>query len=226
MLAETMASGGSAGGRRAADASGSSPGTGPEPDARTRSGPGEGDDTQRGPGGEKGSDTGRNGGGCTGCDTGHGMGRGTGRGAASLRVRLASDSASVRVALARVGADLIARGIGADAADTAELVLAEVLNNVVEHAFGGRADGWIEVRIAARAGHLDCEVLDGGMQMPGGALPAGLAPETGVALDELSEGGFGWFLIRRLASDLSYRRDAEGNRLRFRVPIPATAACS
>ena len=45
--------------------------------------------------------------------------------------------------------------------------------------------------------------------MPNGQPPFGFAPDVTVALDDLPEGGFGWFLIKDLARDVSYER--QGN---------------
>jgi anti-sigma regulatory factor (Ser/Thr protein kinase) len=37
------------------------------------------------------------------------------------------------------------------------------------------------------------------------------------------EGGFGWYLIRAMASDLKYQRDAEQNLLTFQLEIDASS---
>ncbi len=98
---------------------------------------------------------------------------------------------------------------------TAEIVLAEVLNNVVEHAYAS-ASGEIEVTIRVEKGALTCTITDHGRHMPGNILPDGrLAIPLAVA--DLPEGGFGWHLIRALASDLDYRRVGDSNELSFRL---------
>lgn len=96
---------------------------------------------------------------------------------------------------------------------TAELVLAEAMNNIVEHAYAGQP-GRIELRMQPRPGGLAVSVTDWGRPMPGGALPPGNPPVLSAEAD-LPEGGFGWHLIRRLASGLDYRRAADRNVLRF-----------
>ncbi|MBE0555051.1 MAG: ATP-binding protein [Rhodobacteraceae bacterium] len=95
----------------------------------------------------------------------------------------------------------------------AELVLAEAMNNIVEHAYAGQP-GRIELRMQPHAGGLAFLVTDWGRPMPGGALPPGNPPVLSAEAD-LPEGGFGWHLIRRLASGLDYRRIADRNVLRF-----------
>lgn len=99
-----------------------------------------------------------------------------------------------------------------------ELVLAEVLNNIVEHALAGQPDGRIDIDIAAAPSGLTCCIRDNGRAMPGGVLPSGELPDICVDLADMPEGGFGWHLIRSLTSDLTYRRSADGNALSFIVP--------
>ena len=136
---------------------------------------------------------------------------------AVLRADLPPDPVAVRVALVRLVADLLQRGLQADDAATLELVLAEVLNNIVEHAFAGGDEGAISVALVPRADHVDCEVRDTGGPMPGNALPEGCCPDATGGPPTLSEGGYGWFLIRSLSDGLTYARTDKGNQLRFRV---------
>jgi serine/threonine-protein kinase RsbW len=104
-----------------------------------------------------------------------------------------------------------------DAMPVFELVLAEVLNNIVEHAFSGQPDGRIDIDITTTQSGVTCCIQDNGRAMPGGVLPSGDLPDIGVDLPDLPEGGFGWHLIRSLTSELTYRRSADGNALRFTV---------
>jgi serine/threonine-protein kinase RsbW len=101
---------------------------------------------------------------------------------------------------------------------TVELVLAEVLNNVAEHAYAG-GDGDVEVVLSLGPDGLLCRVSDTGAPMPEGALPAGDLPDLSDAgFDDLPEGGFGWHLIRTLTQGLAYARSRGCNRLTFMVP--------
>ncbi len=104
---------------------------------------------------------------------------------------------------------------------TTELVLAEALNNVVEHAYA-RYPGQIEIEIRRDPDQLRFHIRDQGLPMPGAEPPAGRLPEP-AAFDDLPEGGFGWFLIRALAQDLAYRRDGERNLLSFGVILDNAA---
>jgi len=100
---------------------------------------------------------------------------------------------------------------------TTELVLAEVLNNIVEHAMAGRGDGCIEIDMVAGATGPVFTLRDDGRPMPGGELPQGDPPQIGPDLDDLPEGGFGWHLIRCLTLDLRYERADGWNCLHFGI---------
>lgn len=142
------------------------------------------------------------------------------RGCGALRLVIPGTPLAVREGLRTLFAAPMLRGLDADARGTAELVLAEVLNNVVEHAYAGHP-GEIEVRLGLMPGSLLCLVRDRGHPMPGARLPGGAPPVLDP--DDLPEGGFGWHLIRSLSQDLRYRRAGGRNHLRFRVDTGAGA---
>lgn len=117
----------------------------------------------------------------------------------------------LRAVLAR-----FARAISADDAGALELALAEVLNNVVEHAYADH-DGLIVVEVSREADALACMVTDRGRPMPGEMLPPALDFDS--LSEGLAEGGFGWPLIRTLARDLTYSRRGQINVLGFRLAL-------
>ena len=127
--------------------------------------------------------------------------------------RLPADALSVRDGLRRAFAAEPLLSLTEDDRGTAQIVLAEVLNNVVEHA-GAAGRGPILLALSLDGGLLHCRVEDGGEAMPGGALPAG-PPRDPAALPE---GGFGWHLIRLLCLGLRYERAGDRNRLSFSLP--------
>lgn len=135
--------------------------------------------------------------------------------AGDLRLTLAADGESIRAALAILAAHLSAAGLAPDHCATAELVLAEVLNNVAEHAYAGQG-GQVAVALRIEPAGVRCRVTDRGHPMPGGAPPEGLLPA--LHPHDLPEGGFGWFLIRELSRELRYARIAGENVLSFVVP--------
>ena len=109
-----------------------------------------------------------------------------------------------------------------DLRGTAEIVLAEVLNNIVEHAYADQA-GDITLRLVRHDGEVHCTVSDTGAPMPGLCLPEGrFQPLKDLA--DLPEGGFGWFLIRSLTEGLAYQRSKGRNRLSFQLPAKQSDA--
>ncbi len=105
-----------------------------------------------------------------------------------------------------------------EARGTAELVLAEVLNNVAEHAYADTA-GQVTVSLGPTDRGLHCRIVDQGRAMPNGALPDGRLPGgADMPLEDLPEGGFGWHLIRSLTTDLNYSRVDGCNDLQFTLP--------
>ena len=145
----------------------------------------------------------------------------TGRGGGITRITIDSDPLAVRQALAQLFDSLLLRSLGEDDRGAAEIVLAEVLNNIVEHAYAN-SHGEIELALELGPGRLTCQITDRGAPMPDGTLSADPAPPPETSLPE---GGFGWSLIRTLAHDLEYRRANGVNRLRFRIDSAPASAC-
>lgn len=133
------------------------------------------------------------------------------------RLDIAAGNESVRSALWRLLSGPTLSGVDVEARGRLEIVLAEVLNNIVEHAYRGD-EGSIRLDLHRRGALLRVEVEDRGLPMPGGLLPQGLRPDLNGA-DGPPEGGFGWFLIRNLTEDLTYSRDGEVNRVCFHLRI-------
>ena len=136
-------------------------------------------------------------------------------GAPSVRLVFPAEARQVRHAMLRLFGMLPPGSLADATRGDAEIVIAEVLNNVVEHAY---ADGPGEIALAIRAdaGGLVCMVADHGAPLPDHRLPRpGLPQASGC---DLPEGGFGWFLILSLAQDVHYVRMPGTNLLGFRIP--------
>lgn len=135
---------------------------------------------------------------------------------APFRLVIASDPFAVRAALRCLMSACVMQGLSGEGRGVAEIVLAEVLNNAVEHAYGD-ASGEIALQVLRKGGALHCEVVDTGRPMPGGQ-----APDPGlVAPESLPEGGFGWYLIRTLAQEVNYQRRNGRNEIRLQLPAIA-----
>ncbi|WP_160147765.1 ATP-binding protein [Tabrizicola flagellatus] len=138
-------------------------------------------------------------------------------GTPELRLVFGADPVAIRRSLSRMLASPPLSGLGAEARGAAELVLAEILNNVAEHAYD-EAGGTVEVTLRPDAGGILCQIADSGRSMPDGRLPEGKLPASSAPLQDLPEGGFGWHLIRSLCADLSYTRSEGRNLLVFLIP--------
>lgn len=102
---------------------------------------------------------------------------------------------------------------------TLELILAEILNNIVEHGYADSGVGAITLSMVRDARGLSCSVSDDGVALPMDCLDAEREGAERPDPHALPEGGFGWFLIHDLATDLGYSRDGDRNLLAFRLPL-------
>ena len=112
------------------------------------------------------------------------------------------------------------RDAGQDLMSSLEIVLAEALNNVVEHSCTDMAEVWFRLLCDFDGQTVSIRIEDNGRPMPGNALPKGLAPMLTVAKSDLPEGGFGWFLIRSICSEVNYARSGSINRLELKLQDP------
>ncbi|MEW9919910.1 ATP-binding protein [Marimonas sp. MJW-29] len=134
-------------------------------------------------------------------------------------------SKGVRGALETLCETLRTFEIDEEATGTVGLVVAEVLNNIVEHAYGALATiAPVDITGRLTANGLCLRITDRGRPMPGGKLPPGCIPALDVEVPNLPEGGFGWFLIRDLARDLVYQRVGEENRLSLCITLGSPSA--
>jgi serine/threonine-protein kinase RsbW len=130
-----------------------------------------------------------------------------------LRVEVPGTAEAVRDLLVWLSGQSLITELPTEVRGSAELVLAEALNNVVEHAYGPFS-GEIRVMMTRKDGGLRVIIEDDGTEMPNYDIPEGKLHAAQNHTD-LAEGGYGWFLIRKLTKNLSYRRFGGCNRLSF-----------
>ncbi len=118
---------------------------------------------------------------------------------------------SVRKALETVCTSLRQHDLPPVSNGVVELVLAEICNNIVEHAYAESDVGNINLTIWSDHDGVALEIRDSGRPMPGLALPEKREADLASALADLPEGGFGWGLIRDLTHSLTYERDGSRN---------------
>lgn len=140
-----------------------------------------------------------------------------GEGHHSEELVMPGDPDGVRDGLRSIFARPMLARLDEESRGTVQIVLAEVLNNIAEHAYA-RYPGDIELSITAHDDFLFLRTRDRGLPMPGGELPAGKLTEA-TEIQDLPEGGFGWFLIRSLTQELSYQRLDSLNVLSFCIGV-------
>ena len=135
-----------------------------------------------------------------------------------LRVILPGKAGAVRRTLEQLVAALDPLGLDAEEKGTLEIVVAEALKNIVEHAYR-EFSGVLEVAMTRKADGLHFVITDYGGEMPDGKMPLGKLLDYPNDPENVPEGGFGLFLIHDLTHELSYRRVGEQNVLRFRLAM-------
>ncbi|MCK8464119.1 ATP-binding protein [Aliiroseovarius sp. S1339] len=139
-----------------------------------------------------------------------------------MKLVFPADPVAVRGALKASMSGLTNLNLTIDERGVIEIVLAEVLNNVVEHAYAHHTSGVIELRVKRGADRLHFTVLDDGVPLPDDGLPETPSHSLAGPVDDLPEGGFGWFLIKELTQDLNYVRSDIRNRLDFTIALADT----
>jgi len=137
-----------------------------------------------------------------------------------FRISVQSSEMAVREALQKLLDGLRPLTLDVEESGTVELVMAEALNNIVEHAYPpGDPAGPISITCTHAKDGLHLTVVDRGRGMPDGQTPLGAAANLDVDLCDMPEGGFGWFLIKDLAKDVAYIRIEPENHLTLRLAV-------
>ena len=140
-----------------------------------------------------------------------------------LKIRFSATESAVRPVL-RQALHCLADRLSEEDAGNLELALAEVLNNIVEHAYAGRSPGCVHLVVTRESAAVFCRVEDDGHPMPGLRLPEGAIAPVADRIEDMAEGGWGWAMIRALTFDLDYQRYTDHNSLSFRVPVANRSA--
>ena len=137
-----------------------------------------------------------------------------------IEVLVQSSTFAVRDALDRFLTALAPLCLDIEEHTAVEMVLAEALNNIVEHAYSSVPNSG-PIRITGDHHHdgLHIHIVDEGVATPDSKLPIGLAPAVNLDIPDLPEGGFGWFLIKDIAKDVVYARVGHENQLKLRVAV-------
>jgi anti-sigma regulatory factor (Ser/Thr protein kinase) len=133
---------------------------------------------------------------------------------------LHSNSAEVSATAEAMAEWATASGLPAKAVNIIGVVVDELMANCVRHAYGGRADGRIEVAAAYDGAVIAVTVRDYGPAFDPTAVPPA---ETSLDVDQRDFGGLGIHLVRRFADTLTYRRDGDANEVVFTKAAAADA---
>ncbi|MGB7242191.1 MAG: ATP-binding protein [Sulfitobacter sp.] len=126
----------------------------------------------------------------------------------------------MRHALAELMSALAPLNLEIEDAGVVEIVIAEILNNIVKHAYlSTNGSGPIGIRCTHKKNGLHFRITDSGGSMPNNQLPDGAAANLDGNLADLPESGFGWPIIKSLAKDVYYQRLDQKNRLDMRLEV-------
>ena len=129
-----------------------------------------------------------------------------------LRRSLANSQTLVPDLLAEIREWMIKVGVGNDKNTDVQIVLAEALNNVIEHGFTHERTGTIEIDIEVSGDTTVVRLTDNGKAFtPPKATKSPM--QNSCDIDNLPEGGFGWFLIKKIVSSYEFHRFSNKNLL-------------
>lgn len=124
----------------------------------------------------------------------------------------------VRNALEKVRGQMARNACPEDCLNSVEIVLAEAMNNIVEHAYPTGTTGKIGLSVWQGDLGLDCAIFDEGRPVPERIYNGARAPAVDADTMDLPEGGFGLFMILELAEGVKYSRRGSENCLAFHIP--------
>jgi len=129
--------------------------------------------------------------------------------------------ANVSDHLEKLSAELERNAVEAECKGDILIVLAEVLNNIVEHAYCASGEGQIHLTVHAhKQPHKNAvyiQTVDQGPPVPVDTLAAASLPNLSQDIQDIPEGGFGWFIIHSLTDSINYERIDDENRFTFCV---------
>lgn len=136
----------------------------------------------------------------------------------TLDLNIYSELKQASEAVSRVGKWLEQERVETECIGDVMLVLAEALNNVIEHAYGTETSGDIQIKGILRAQTLSLQIVDKGRPFDGPPDEVILNTEV-YELSEMPDGGFGWFLIKSLTEDIHFSREGDKNKLTLVVGV-------
>lgn len=99
-------------------------------------------------------------------------------------------------------------GIASPEVYATQLALEEILSNVIRHGYQDAEQHEISVRLLVGDGKVELQIEDDGREFDPLSAPE---VDLGVPLEERRVGGLGIHLVRRMASEIRYRRSGGKN---------------
>jgi serine/threonine-protein kinase RsbW len=143
-----------------------------------------------------------------------------------LRLQIAIKSVQTEVTnvATRITKWLTSHAVSPDVVGELELVMAEALNNVVEHGYLYSEDGEIDILVTLTNEFMTIKITDSGRKFDGPPPFKEMDVES-FNFEELPEGGFGWNLIHSMTDEVEFEFADQQNRLtlkrNLRVDFPA-----
>ena len=109
------------------------------------------------------------------------------------------------------------RGVGDQAAYTANLAIEEMTTNILKYGYDDKADHEILLRLEILPGALQLVLEDDGHEFNPLQAPE---PDLDIPTEQRIPGGLGIHLIRKMAEQMNYERCDGRNRLTVRISSP------
>ncbi len=112
-----------------------------------------------------------------------------------------------------------AAGLGEREVYHCEVAVDEAMTNIIEHGYGGRGDGLIDVLCVTEPGRFVITIIDGSPRFDPMTRED---PDPTMTLDEREPGGWGIFFIKKMMDEVAYAYRDGRNYLTMVKVLPVT----
>lgn len=93
-----------------------------------------------------------------------------------------------------------------------ELAVDEAFTNIIKHAYGGRSDSNVRIRLGFSPDRLSISLFDTGFSFNPDSYTE---PNIQTLAHKKKKGGMGVFLINKLMDNVEYKQSDDGNEIRM-----------
>lgn len=137
----------------------------------------------------------------------------------NICLKQSEDFLSVRKGLRDIKSQVLRTGLAIQDFQSIELVLAEVLNNIVEHGDIPYNPSDVQLTWELYDNQFCAMIIDPGVAYNPKITSTLNSEDIGSLPNELPEGGFGWSLVVALCSAIKYERFDQRNVLNLKIPL-------